>query len=166
MSSNSIDVESAKSYTLLGFIFYILGALGYLVIIIFFGIFSGWMRGLPDSPDISSNISVVILIFVAVPFALNIGFSVWSWITYNNIGNGKYTEARTATIILGIFGLFLAWLIGGIFLLLAYGKLGDVMRGPQVIQTTTQREGRICTACGRPVKWDAKFCEHCGKDLG
>ena len=161
-SSESVDAQSAKSYALVGFIFYALSAVGWLLPL---GIFGGLLNGPPFNADIPSNVGILVLLVFAIPIALTAGFAAWSWITVDNIGKGKYAEAQTATIILGIFGIFLAWFIGGIFLLLAYGKLGDVIRGPQAAQAPPQRTGRMCTSCGRPVAWDAKFCEHCGKDL-
>ncbi|MEE9585443.1 MAG: zinc ribbon domain-containing protein [Nitrososphaerales archaeon] len=163
--SESLDAQSAKSYALVGFIFYVLSAVGTLIPMLFFGLFSGWLNEPPFNADIPFALGPLVLLFFAIPLALNAGFAAWSWITVDNIGKGKYAEARTATLILGIFGIFLAWFIGGIFLLLAYGKLGDVIKGPQVSQAPPQRVGRMCTNCGRPVQWDAKFCEHCGKDL-
>jgi hypothetical protein len=164
-ASENFDAQSAKSYALIGFIFYILGIIGNLIPILFFGFIVDWLNEPPFNADIPLEISPIIIMVFGIPLALTVGFSVWSWITVDNIEKGKYEEARTATIILGIFGIFLAWLIGGIFLFLSYGKLGDVIRGDKVIQSSTQSRGRICVKCGRPVSWDAKFCEHCGKDL-
>jgi hypothetical protein len=161
----SLEAQSAKSYAMVGFIFYVLGAVGSLIPMLFFGLFSGWLNEPPFNANIGFSLAPLTLLFFGIPLALNAGFAAWSWITVGNIEKGKYAEARTATIILGIFGIFMAWLIGGIFLLLAYGKLGDVIKGPQVSQAAAQRSGRMCTNCGRPVQWDAKFCEHCGKDL-
>lgn len=104
---------------------------------------------------------------MGVFLAVTVSFAVWSWITVQNIQAGKYANVQTATLVLGVFGIFFAWLIGGIFLLLAHGKIEDVIRSTQVAKVLppTQPQGRICTNCGRPVAWEAKFCEHCGKEL-
>lgn len=163
--SDNLDAQSAKSYALIGFIFYILGIIGNLIPILFFGFIVDWLSEPPFNADIPIGISPIIIFVFGIPLALTVGFSVWCWITIDNIGKGKYEEARTATIILGIFGIFLAWLIGGIFLLLSYGKLGDVIRADKTVRTPDQSRQRFCVKCGKPVSWDAKFCEHCGKDL-
>ncbi len=165
-TSESVEAQSAKSYVLVGLIFYVLGSVGWSFGMVgmgfaFFGSPSQMMGDMEFTPGFFPFVFPM-----GVFLTLTAGFAIWSWITWDNIGKGKYAEARTATIILGIFGIFLAWLIGGIFLLLAYGKLGDVMRGTQVSQAPPQRTGRMCTHCGRPVGWDAKFCEHCSKELG
>ena len=149
----------------MGFIFYILGAIGSIGSTI--GLSFLWMG------DMMSNMigpfryspGFYALIPMIAYFILTIGFTIWSWITYNNIKQGKYSKSRTPTLILGIFGLFLAWFIGGIFLLLAYGKLGNTINPPKSTQPSTQHAGRICVNCGRPVAWEAKFCEYCGNNL-
>lgn len=167
-TTESVDVQSAGSYSLVGFIFYILSALGFLVPLIFFGIFTNWLNEPPFNANIPSGIGILMFFATVIPLALTVSFAAWTWITIDNIKKGKYAEARTATLILGIFGIFLAWLIGGIFLLLAYGKLGTAQEGPKTPQAKEplqQKTGRICVHCGKPIDWDAKFCEHCGKGL-
>ena len=164
-SSESIETQSVKSYVLVGLIFYVLGTIGWSFWMIgmgfaFFGSSSQMMGNMGFTPGFFPFVFPM-----GVFFALTAGFAVWSWITWDNIRKGKYAEARTATLILGIFGIFLAWLIGGIFLLLAYGKLGTVIEGPKAPQATPQLAGRICVHCGKPIAWDAKFCEHCGEGL-
>jgi uncharacterized membrane protein (DUF485 family) len=158
--TDSIDLQSAKSYVLVGLIFYLLGALiwifGFLGASLFMGGFmgTGMMGGFPIAVG-----------FPSVFLIISVAFTVWTWITLNNINAGRYKDAQTATLILGIFGIFFAWLVGGIFLLLANGKLDNVIREQTVPKETPQRTGRICVKCGKPVGWDAKFCQHCGKDL-
>jgi hypothetical protein len=158
--SKSVDAQSAKSYVLVGFIFYILGAAGWIIGFFASGIFMGGFVG----PGMMGG-SGMMGGFQSVFFIISVVFTVWAWLTMGNVDAGRYQDAQTASLILGIFGIFFAWLIGGIFLLLAYGKLGDLVRGQTANQATSQRSGRICTSCGRPVGWDAKFCEYCGKDL-
>ena len=166
--TDSIEAQSAKNFVLVGFIFYIIGALTQLGFIAAGLVLGSILRQPPFNVGFDlpfATLGVLPLIFGAAVFALTIGLTVWTWITMKNIGEGKYPDARTATLVSGIFGIFLAWLIGGIFLLIAYGKLGEAIRGKQLPQAAPQREGRICTNCGKPVVWDAKFCEHCGKKL-
>ncbi len=152
---------------MVGLIFYVLGAVGNFLPLLLWGFIESTLEEPPFNVDMNFTTSFFPLVFpFGIGFALTAGFSFWTWVTWDNINKGKYVAARTACLVLGIFGLGLAWLIGGIFLLMAYGKLGDVLREPQVTPTPTQPAGRICTQCGRPIAWDAKFCEHCGKELG
>ncbi len=164
------DVQPAKSYVLIGLIFYILGAaaftLSYLGSSLFMGGFigpgmmSGYMT--PYFPSVFPIIQIV--------------FTVWAWMTLSNINAGKYRDAQTASLILGIFGLVFAWLIGGIFFLLAYGKLGDAIRyqhlstaaaGPPSPAATTPpaETGVFCPKCGKPSSEDAVYCKNCGQRL-
>ncbi len=101
--------------------------------------------------------------------ALNVGLTVWSWTTLKDIDTGRYSQAQTASLILGILGLF-ANIISGIFFLLAYSKLGSAIAYARVPPPSYQpaaspAAGRICVECGRPIAMDAKFCQHCGKEL-
>jgi hypothetical protein len=165
MGIKSEAAESAKTYTIVGLIFYVLGVIGNLIPLLFFGFFSDWLERPPFNADIPFSIGPFFLLFFGIPLAFNVGFAVWSWITLANIGKEKFFEARTAAIILGIFGIFLAWIIGGLFFLLAYGKLGEAISGTSAKLETPLSKHRICIHCGKPVGWDVKFCEHCGKDL-
>jgi hypothetical protein len=167
--SESVEAQSAKNYALVGFVFYVLGLVGWIGLMWFFFSFLSVLRGPPFNVDLS-GVPITFGFFpfvipVGVFFALTAGFTVWSLVTMDNIGKGKYAEARTASLVLGIFGIFLAWIIGGIFLLLAYGRLGDAMRGTEVSRVPPQGAARICTNCGKPVGRDAKFCGHCGRQL-
>lgn len=159
-SSNSLEVQSARSYVLIGLIFYILGALVWIFGFLGFGLMmggfmgGGMMGGFPFAVG-----------FPSVFFIISVAFTVWTWITLNNIDSKRYETAQSATLILGIFGLFFAWLIGGIFLLLANGKLGNVLSEKSSSTVIPSRNGRICVKCGKPIGWDAKFCEHCGTEL-
>ncbi len=116
-------------------------------------------------------------VFPSVFFVISAAFTVWSWMTLKNLDAGRYQDAQTASLILGIFGLFFAWLIGGIFFLLAYGKLGETLRYRQIpstkttppptapARTTPTATDKFCSQCGNTVSEDDKFCQSCGQQL-
>lgn len=164
LNSKFVDENSAKNYALIGFIFYALSTLGWLLpLALVGGLFNG---SLMNNNMMSFNASIFGMMFLVIPIAFTAGLTVWSWITYDNIKNGKFVEARAATIILGVFGIFLGWFIGGIFLLLSYGKLGDVIREPKGSQIPyAAPTGKFCSNCGKQISEDAKFCQNCGKDV-
>jgi hypothetical protein len=149
---SSPAVETAKTYALVGFIFYLIaslaGMIGSLATMIF--------MYMPSMTCFPMNI----MFFPFGFFAIGIIFTVWAWITLKDIEAGKYSEAKTYSLILGIIGLFFAWLIGGIFFLLAYMKLGEITAPPPAVQPQ-----RFCVNCGRAVPVDAKYCPYCGKEL-
>lgn len=156
--ASPVAASTARSYVLVGFIFYLLGAIGWIVSILGtvyflfpFGFGPGPMWFFP--------------FFFPVGFfaALTIGFAGWSWLTLRNVERGRYSEARAPSLVLGIFGLFLAWLVGGVFFLLAYSKLGEITS--PVPAASMAGPFRVCLSCGRAVAPDAKFCAHCGKPL-
>jgi hypothetical protein len=67
--------------------------------------------------------------FFRVPFFLlgiiiSGGLTVWAGVTSKHIGSGRGNKARTSSLILGILGLYFGMLIGGIFFLLVYTRLG------------------------------------------
>ena len=150
--------ETARTYALVGFIFYVLATIACLIGIVFFLSVSFWFGWMP--PQVPRFFPLFPVIPLSVFCVIDIAFSAWSWITIKNIDVGKYSEARTASLILGIFGIFLAWLIGGIFLILAHMKLSEVLQPPQPAHIQ-----RFCLNCGRSVIPDAKYCPHCGKEL-
>jgi len=107
---------------------------------------------------------------IGLGLAVNLFFVIWAYLTYKKIGEGDYIGARTSTLILGIFGLlpFLGTFIGGIFFILAYVKLGDILRMGQgalytPIQTPTS--DKFCASCGQVVGVNDKFCPLCGAKL-
>jgi len=163
--SNQI-IGAARSYAFIGFIFYILstiaGFIGFLVIAFFF-VTSISRSTSPSLPIITTTvfpfIISIVFMFLFVP---GIILSVFAWTTVKNIDVGKFGQARTYSLILGIIGLFFGLLIGGIFFLLSYAKLGESMMQPIMVQSFPQR---FCVICGRAVSSDAKFCSHCGKEL-
>ena len=162
-NSDTFKVQSAKSFSLVGLIFYILGTLGWLIPL---SIFAGVISYAPFNVNMPGNVGLIIFIIFGAFTALSVGFTVWCWITMDNISKGKYVDARTASLVLGIFGLVLGWVIGGIFMLLTYSELGEILSPNQTPTPQSQPTGRMCTGCGKPIKWDVKFCEHCGKQMG
>ena len=151
--------STARSYLLVGFIFYLLGAVVWAVGLAFVLALAPFWVG-----------STTHMGFVVFPFlfpfgilgALTIGFTWWSWKAMEAVDQGRYEDARTASLVLGIFGIFLAFLVGGILLLLAYGKLGEALHPVVAAREAGQR---FCVACGRAVAADARFCAHCGAEL-
>ncbi|MCJ2555220.1 MAG: zinc ribbon domain-containing protein, partial [Candidatus Thermoplasmatota archaeon] len=113
------------------------------------------------------------IIFQGVFLGIALGLAVWTWGTLHKIEEGQYQEARDPALVQGILGLFFAFLIGGIFLILAYIKLGNVvsprpaapaMAAPMPV-APQPAGGRVCPNCGRPIPMDAKFCNHCGHEM-
>ncbi len=172
MQSN-IDVNTSKTYATVGLVFYGLTTCFWLVGIIVLSWALSWAS---ISWDVEWfwygywNIPWLIIILIGLGFLANIVLTIWAYFTKKKIDNGYYAEARTASLILGIFGLFpiLGSFIGGIFFLLAYGKLGDVLRGPIAPVypvTPASVDKRFCVQCGRAVGPNNKFCSNCGGKL-
>ncbi|MCJ2531486.1 MAG: zinc-ribbon domain-containing protein [Candidatus Thermoplasmatota archaeon] len=161
------EAQSARTFALVGFVFYLLGAVigGIALITTLFAVFVpvGMPMGFFFFP----------VIFPGIFAAISIGLALWSWTTLQNIEAGRYQEAQAPSLVLGILGLFFALLIGGIFLILAYTKLANITSGrappvamaPPPPAAMPQPAGRVCPNCGRPIPMDAKFCNHCGHEL-
>jgi len=64
---------------------------------------------------------------------VSVFFTIYAYLIYKKIKQGKYLEARTHAFILGVFGLFPAFgaILGGIFFFLTYLKLGEILRSDQ-----------------------------------
>jgi hypothetical protein len=140
------NIETARTYASVGFIFYILSAIGGLIgVLAFLFVVIGF-------PFFAIIGSVFFLLFIP-----GILLAMFAWITVRDIDRGVHGRARTNSLILGILGLFFGLLIGGIFFLLAYSKLGE--------STAHLSPTRFCVNCGRAVSSDAKFCSNCGKEL-
>ena len=139
MYYKTYDANTAKSYASVGLVFYVLAALGGVVTIlgiswVISGSIRNWRGPWWPSPAIPAfAIGVLGLIFV-----LNIIFVSLAYLTYKRIEEGNYTDARAIALILGIFGLFplFGWFFGGVFFLLTFGKLGEVLRRAQTQITT------------------------------
>jgi hypothetical protein len=155
----SKDANTARTYALIGLIFYVINAVVTLMGIGFFRLLARFQIDGAIGLPVFRLTLILILLVVEI---ITIGLTVWAWFTFRNIGAGLYTQARTPSIILGILGLFFAGLIGGIFFILTYTKLGDVVEPRATIVSSSQR---FCVSCGRAVVADAKFCSHCGKEL-
>ncbi|MFC1755343.1 zinc ribbon domain-containing protein [Thermoproteota archaeon] len=162
--TESFEIQTARSYAVVGLIFYILGAVGFIFLLAVIG-FIPWVNTSSINSVSTPNIGLFGLILFGVPLSITFGFSVWSWITLDNIKKGKYIEARTSSLVLGIFGLMFAWVIGGIFLLLAYSKLGDAIKEIHVTNASTNYEEKKCDTCGKQIALNTLFCEHCGNKI-
>jgi hypothetical protein len=163
-------VSAARTYAFVGFIFYIIstimGLIGFLVVRFFLRVISGATSPGVIVPPRFFLVSVIFLL-LSIP---GIILSIFAWITVRNIDRGRYSQARTYSLILGIIGLFYG-LISGILFLLAYSKLsetttnrisGSAIQPPPTTQATPQR---FCANCGRAASVDARFCTNCGKQL-
>jgi hypothetical protein len=167
------EVGAARSYALVGFIFYILGVLTSLLGTVGSTFFMGGFMG----SEMMGGFEPLFFPFFVPPVFLIISsvLTVWSWITINHIDTGRYHEAQAACLVLGILGIFFAWLIGGIFFLLAYGRLGYAIRHPHAtLKPSTPTESppptpatgiRFCPECGSAVSESDLFCRNCGKKL-
>ena len=162
-------VSVARTYAFVGFIFYVIstvmGFIGFLVLRFF--LLRAILRVASPSLIVPPRLFLVSLIFLLL-FIPGIILSIFAWITVRSIDRGRYSQARTYSLILGIIGLFYG-LISGILFLLAYGKLGESTTKPS--ESTTQPIAaqavpqRFCVNCGRAVPVDARFCSNCGKEL-
>ncbi len=159
------------TYALVGFVFYVLSVAGSLLSIITTSWALSWAnipwRG-PWGP--SPSISVLATLLSGLGLAVNLFFVIWAYLTYKKIDDGDYIGARTSTLILGIFGLlpFLGSFIGGIFFILAYVKIGDILRMAQGVLYTpiqTPVSDKSCETCGQVVGVNDKFCPRCGAKL-
>jgi uncharacterized protein with PQ loop repeat len=159
---------TARTYALVGFIFYVLstaaGLIGALVIAFFFltSLSTAAASTTTQTTFIAFPFFGLILFAAFLLFIPGIILTIFARATLRNIDTGRYSQARTSSLILGIIGLFFGMLIGGIFFLLAYARLGESPIQPVTLQPIPQR---FCVKCGRAVPLDATFCPHCGKEL-
>jgi uncharacterized protein YacL len=158
---------TARTYALIGFIFYVLftvvGFIGALIIALFFVTsVSTATSTTPPATIIAFPFFGLIMFSAFLLFIPGIILTMFARTTVRNIEKGRYNQARTYSLILGIIGLFFGMLIGGIFFLLAYAKLGESPMLPATLQPLPQR---FCVKCGRAVPPDAEFCPHCGNKL-
>ncbi len=167
------EAQSARTFALVGFVFYILASvvsgIVFVVSLFAFGFFVT-----SASFDFGPfGFAAFGFIFQGVFLGVVVGLTVWTWGTLQKIEQGRYQDAQAPVLVQGILGLFFAFLIGGIFLILAYAKLGNVvsprfaapvMAAPVPV-APQPAGGRMCPNCGRPIPMDAKFCNHCGHEL-
>jgi hypothetical protein len=165
MGMGTQQYGTARTFAFIGFIFYILaaaaGVIGLLILAFVFSTIAS--TGAVTSPSnisqvpVFGNISVTFL-FLFIP---SIVLAFFAWSTVKAIDAGRYGQARTNSLILGIVGLIFGVFLGGIFFLLAYANLG----APQPITYPTQPPAqRFCVNCGNPVTLDSRFCPRCGKE--
>ena len=151
--------STARSYAIVGVIFYVLAAVGWGIALLAVALTVPlWIGQTPWADAIWFPFVFPLGIFTAI----SIGFALWSWSALKQIDRGRFIAARTSTLILGVFGVFLAFLIGGIFFLLAYGRVGEALQPLMAVPTPSFR---VCTSCGRALASDAKFCSYCGRGL-
>jgi hypothetical protein len=165
MGMSTQHYGTARTYSFIGFIFYVLaaaaGVLGLLVLVFVFSAVTP--TGSATNP---SNILQVpffgimslTFLFLFIP-AIVLAFFAWS--TVKAIDAGRYGQARTNSLILGIVGLIFGVFIGGIFFLLAYANLGETQPMPYAPQVSAQR---FCVHCGNPIPLGARYCPNCGKE--
>lgn len=171
MTAENLDANTAKTFALVGLVFYTLSFIGILSGIITANWWFSWTN-IPWRGPWGHSPSIPALIALGIGFGLvvHLFFLIWAYLTYKKIAEGDYIGARTATLLLGIFGLlpFLGLFIGGIFFILTYAKLGDVLRIAQVAMYThiqTPVSDKFCTSCKQVVGINDKFCPRCGAKL-
>jgi hypothetical protein len=160
----SPSVGTARNYALVGFIFYVLSVVGELVGLLVIGfILTTVVYSASNLPGTTFYPTFPLLfIFLPLAFVLfvpGVILTVFAWMTMRDIDTGRYGQARTYSLILGIVGLFFGMLIGGIFFLLAHSKLSEL-----TVQPVQQLGRRFCVNCGNPMSLDAKYCGRCGKE--
>jgi uncharacterized paraquat-inducible protein A len=156
---------TARTYAFIGFIFYVLaaaaGVLGLLVLtFVFSAVTSTGAVTNPSNIFTFPFISVISLTFLFL-FIPAIVLAFFAWSTVKSIDAGRYGQARTNSLILGIVGLIFGVFIGGIFFLLAYANLSEPRPMPY---TPTAPAQRFCVHCGNPVPPNARYCPRCGKE--
>ena len=171
MMAENLEANTAKTFALVGLVFYILSFIGILSGIITANWWFSWTnipwRG-PWGP--SPSIPALIALGIGLGLVVHLFLLIWAYLTYKKIMKGDYIGVRTATLLLGIFGLlpFLGLFIGGIFFILTYAKLGDVLRMAQgAMYTPIQAlaSDKSCASCGQVVGVNEKFCPRCGAKL-
>lgn len=152
MSVRPPEVWAAHEYAVIGNIFFFLfTVLPLLVISLLF---------VADSPLILSYIALWTG-FVIPPewiFPITMGFGVFAIIvilvfigayltTVKRIDDGLYEAAKTPCLIMGIVGLLVGLIVPGIFYMMAYTKLGEVILryGPVASRTVLTPAGLATT---------------------
>ncbi|MFQ6012024.1 MAG: zinc ribbon domain-containing protein [Thermoplasmata archaeon] len=160
------EAQSARTFALVGFVFYIIGAAvaGISVLTTLVAVAAFTMPGMVGFP----GAFFFSFLFSAVFLGAAVFLTLWAWGTLQDIEAGNYLKAQAPSLVLGVLGLFFALIVGGIFLILAYVKIGNVV-GPVSatphVATPRAVGGRICPHCGRPIAMDAQFCSYCGERL-
>src|SRR3989304_5404569 len=107
--------STARSHALVGFIFYLLAAIAWGIGLLEVAITMPlWIGQAPWSGGVWFPIVFPLGGFAAAGFVC----AWWSWTALKRIDAGRYMDARAACLLLGVFGLLFAFLIGGgVFLL-------------------------------------------------
>ncbi len=159
---------TARLYAFIGFIFYAIAAAAGVIMLIVIAFFfaAATSTSVPTGPGAAIvfpffGVFSLVFLVLLIPAIVLLFFA---WQTVKSIDLGRYGQARTYSLILGIVGLIFGILLGGIFFLLAYARLGEapVLYAPQPPPAGPQR---FCVYCGRPVPLDSKFCPNCGREL-
>jgi hypothetical protein len=164
---------TARTYAFIGFIFYIIaaaaGVLGLLILGVFFATsISTVTSTFPTTPP--ANVSAfpflgLILLIFGVFLIPAIVLTFFAWSTVKAIDAGRYEQARTNSLILGIIGLVFGVFIGGIFFLLAYANLGEPQPyQPYPPQPPQPQPQKFCVNCGKPISPNGRYCPYCGKE--
>ncbi|MFQ6126662.1 MAG: hypothetical protein ACE5R6_18960 [Candidatus Heimdallarchaeota archaeon] len=169
--AENLEANTAKTYAVVGLVFYILSFIGILSGIIT----ANWWFSWTDIPwrgpwGLSPSIPALIILGIGLYLVVHLFLLIWAYLTYKKIMIGDYIGARTVTLLLGIFGLFpfLGLFIGGIFFIFTYVQLGDVLRMAQRAMYTpiqAHASDKSCASCGQVVGINEKFCPRCGAKL-
>jgi len=163
--ADTFDANTAKTYATVGLVFYGLATLLEIlgVITLAWELSQPWNR--------SSDVPIVVM-WLSIPILLSIIFSIWAFFAFRKIDEGNYVDARSSALIVGIFGLGLGGFLGGVFFLLAYMKLGDVLRyaqqpaqQPAYTVKPVHTSTRVCVNCGRIADGNKHYCAYCGSKL-
>jgi amino acid transporter len=112
---------TAETLVLIAFIFQAIAALLFLIP---FGIFALLAAAASIFGGIAIIFAAIFIAFGALDILfLYIGYAY----VYRNTKEGKYEEARSPALVLGILGIIFGFLITGILYLVAYSKLGDAV---------------------------------------
>jgi hypothetical protein len=166
--TENLDASTAKTYATVGLIFYALSILSGIL-----GLFTlNWglaRTNIPHGPWGSwPSIPALIGFGIGLLFLANVVLALWAYKTYKQIDDGRYMEAQTGALLLGIFGLVFGGFIGGLFFLLTYAKIGDIQKKAQWAQfppTQGVAGERYCISCRHVVYLTDKFCPKCGTQL-
>lgn len=86
---------------------------------------------------------------------------------FRTAGTLIFIGAILVIIVIGIFLIFIAWIIAtiGFFTLKIGSQASTNTQTQQPAQTATSQVGKFCPYCGAPVDPNSSFCSHCGKQL-
>ena len=174
---DNVQANTAKSFCLVGLIFYALITFGALLAIIMVTWLFSWI----DMPMIDSwggwgpraswgapNVTLLIGLLIGLVLIVNLFFTYWAYRTYKKVDEGNYADARSSALMLGILGLLFGGFLGGLFFLLAYSKLGNVLREREQMPLRSitgipQPAGtKYCVSCNTEILAHDQFCENCG----